>query len=223
MTETKGKAAANTKKPGQGQYQDKTTQKLADKCLSEVPILRFGQSNNNFIKFKEALSTAALIEFGDVAKLIQLGAYYEIAMLEEKDYEIPGNDRMSKRMYEMACVEWIKENNKMKGKRAALYGFIWKHLSLESWDKMKESVDFDTWDSAKDPEKLWQEIVSTHKVNSTSGVSAIKQHSARVTYLNCRQGGSESLVSYKERRESGNRRRSKSYGFFRWTRPGHVR
>jgi hypothetical protein len=59
-------------------------------------------------------------------------------MLEEKDYEIPGNDRMSERMYEMACVEWIKENNKMKGKQAALYGFIWRHLSLESRDKMKE-------------------------------------------------------------------------------------
>ena len=63
---------------------------------------------------------------------------------------------------------------------------------------MKEAADFDTWDNEKDPEKLWQEIVRTHKVNTTSGVSAIKQRSARVTYLNCRQGGFESLV-YKER------------------------
>jgi hypothetical protein len=96
-------------------------------------------------------------------------------MPEEEDYKIPGNDKMSERKYEMACVEWIKENNKMKAKRAGLYGFIWRHLSLESRDKMKESKDFDTWDDEKDPEKLWQEIVSTHKVNMTSGVSAIKQ------------------------------------------------
>jgi hypothetical protein len=66
MTETKCKTVSNAKKQGQGQHQDKITQKSADKSLSEVPILRFRQSNNNFIKFREALSTAALIEFGDV-------------------------------------------------------------------------------------------------------------------------------------------------------------
>jgi hypothetical protein len=44
--------------------------------------------------------------------------------------------------------------------------------------------------------------MSTHKVNTTNGVSAIKQRSACVTYLNCRQGGFESLVSYKERHVS---------------------
>jgi hypothetical protein len=101
---------------------------------------------------------------------------------------------MSDRLYEIACAEWIKEKNKMKAKQAGLYGFIWKHLSLESRDKMKEAHDFDVWDNAKDQEKLWQEIVNTHKVSTTSGVLAIKQRSARVTYLNCRQGGFESLV-----------------------------
>jgi hypothetical protein len=124
-------------------------------------------------------------------------------MPDEADYVVPLNDKMSERLYEIACAEWVKEKNKMKAKRAALYGFIWRHLSLESRDKMKESKDFDTWDKKKDPEKLWQEIVSTHKVNTTSGVSAIKQQSAHVTYLNCRQGGFESLVSYKERHVSG--------------------
>jgi hypothetical protein len=76
MTETKqSKEVANAKKQSQGQQQDKLTQKTADKRdLLEVPILRFGQSTNNFIRFKEALSTAALIEFGNLANLIQLGS-----------------------------------------------------------------------------------------------------------------------------------------------------
>jgi hypothetical protein len=92
MTETKqSKAVANVKKQGQGQQQDKLTQKTADKRdLLEVPILRFGQSTNNFIQFREVLSTAALIKVGDVVKLIQLGKYYEIAPVEP-DYKIPGN------------------------------------------------------------------------------------------------------------------------------------
>jgi hypothetical protein len=29
----------------------------------------------------------------------------------ESDREIPGNVRMSERLYEMACAEWLKENN----------------------------------------------------------------------------------------------------------------
>jgi hypothetical protein len=174
-----GKAGTNAKRQGQGQQQDKSMHKSTDKKeLSEVPILKYGQSTNNFIKFKEALSTATLIEFGNVGKLIQLGTYYEIAMPDEADYVVPLNDRLSERMYEIACVEWVKEKNKMKAKRAGLYGFTWRHLSLESCDKMKEAADFDTWDSEKDPEKLWQEIERTHKVNTTSGVSAIKQRSA---------------------------------------------
>jgi hypothetical protein len=201
MTKTKqGKAVASAKKQNQSQQHDKLGHKTTEKKdLSDIPVLKLGQSMNNFTKFKEALLTAALIEFGDVGKLIQLGEYYDIARPEEEDYEVPGNPRMSERMYEMACVEWMKEKNKMKSKRAGLYGFIWRHLSLESRDKMKEAADFDTWDNEKDPEKLWQEIVRTHKVNTTSGVSAIKQRSARATYLNCHQGGFESLVSYKER------------------------
>jgi hypothetical protein len=38
----------------------------------------------------------------------------------------------------------------------------------------------------------------THKVNTTSGVSALKQQLAWVTYVNCQQGGFESVISYKE-------------------------
>jgi hypothetical protein len=83
------KAATNMKRQGQGQQQDRSTQKSTDKKeLSEVPVLKYGQSTNNFIKFKEALSTAALIEFGNVGKLIQLGVYYEIAIPDEADYVV---------------------------------------------------------------------------------------------------------------------------------------
>jgi hypothetical protein len=39
-------------------------------------MLRFGAASYNFLKFKGALSTAALIQFGVVAKLIELDVYY---------------------------------------------------------------------------------------------------------------------------------------------------
>jgi hypothetical protein len=38
--------------------------------VGDVPLLRFGVASNNFLKFKEALSMAALMQYGDVTKLI---------------------------------------------------------------------------------------------------------------------------------------------------------
>jgi hypothetical protein len=61
--------------------------------------LRFGSASNNFLKFKEGLSTAALVQFGDVAKLIELDRYYEIPMPDEDDFEIIGRPVMSEKMH----------------------------------------------------------------------------------------------------------------------------
>jgi hypothetical protein len=110
-----------------------------------------------------------------------------------------GDQALSEKLYDLTCMEWVKSTNRMKEKRAALYGFIWKHMSLKGRDKIKEENDFDTWSVEKDAEKLWKAIVATHKVNTTSGVTALKLRSAWVTYVNCQQGGFESVISYKER------------------------
>ena len=48
---------------------------LAKKNPEEIPLLRFG-NNNNFHKFREALSKAALREYGHLGKLIELEQYY---------------------------------------------------------------------------------------------------------------------------------------------------
>jgi hypothetical protein len=165
------------------------------KEIGDVPLLRYGAASNNFLKFKEALSTAALIQFGDVAKLIELDKYYVVPMPEEDDFEVPGRPAMSEKLFDLACAEWVKTNNRMKENRAHLYGFIWKHMSLESRDKLKEEKDFDVWSQEKNAEKLWQTIIATHKVNTTSNVTALKQQSAWVTYVNCPQGGFESVIS----------------------------
>jgi hypothetical protein len=58
-------------------------------------------------------------------------------------------------------------------------------VSLESHDKIKEYRDYDTWSQENGAEKLWQAIIATHKVNTTSGVSALMQRLAWVTYVNC--------------------------------------
>jgi hypothetical protein len=68
-TETQGqpKRMQNQQKVEKG-YQDKRE-------VGDIPLLRLGVASNNFLKFKEALLMAALIQFGDVAKLIEIYSY----------------------------------------------------------------------------------------------------------------------------------------------------
>ncbi len=61
-------------------------QQQKKKDPTEIPILRYGP-NNNFSKFKEALSYQALKQFGDLGRLIELGEYYEPDPPDLDDYD----------------------------------------------------------------------------------------------------------------------------------------
>ncbi len=80
-----------------------------------------------------------------------------------------------------------------------LYGLIWQYLSAESMDEVKHHKEYKTFNDAKDPEGLWKAVVETHKVHSISKVGVVKKLLARKEYKAIRQGGYESLVSYRER------------------------
>jgi hypothetical protein len=54
----------------QQQYQQRRTE-YKRKDLEEIPVLWYGP-NNNFAKFKEAMSKAALKNYGNLGCLIQL-------------------------------------------------------------------------------------------------------------------------------------------------------
>jgi hypothetical protein len=64
-------------KYGQRQYQRGQEQKKKDP--QEIPILCY-RPTNNFAKFREVLSKAAMKEYGNLGKLIKLGEYYEPEM-----------------------------------------------------------------------------------------------------------------------------------------------
>jgi hypothetical protein len=54
---------------------------------TEIPILRYGP-NNNFSKFKEALSYQALKQFGYIGCLTKLGEYYNREPPDQDDYDL---------------------------------------------------------------------------------------------------------------------------------------
>ncbi len=93
----------------------------------------------------------------------------------------------------------IKEYNKQVEMRPKLYGLIRQHMSLESKDEVAKEKDCDQWHANTDPEKLWQAIERTHKVDSSSNVDEVKSMAARKAYKNIKQGTFEMLAAYSER------------------------
>jgi hypothetical protein len=95
--------------------------------------------------------------------------------------------------------EHQKKLTKMEEDRPKLYGLMMKHMSVESKDEVTQEPDYDVWHAEKDPEKLWQAIVKTHKVDCVSNVTAVKELTSRKAYQNIKQGPFESLAQYSER------------------------
>jgi len=99
--------------------------------------------------------------------------------------------------------EALKERSKliarMKLDRPKLYGLILEHISRESKDEVAQDADYETWYKVTDPEKLWQVLVKTHKVDCMSNVSQVKKLMARKAYQQIKQGPFESLAQFRER------------------------
>ena len=53
----------------------------ADNSDSAVPLLKFG-TGNNWLKFKEKISTACLEKYGNLARLMQTEYYYKPPKIE---------------------------------------------------------------------------------------------------------------------------------------------
>ena len=171
------------------------------KDSEEIPVLKYGPGNN-FSKFKEAISNAALKENGALGKLIKQGSYVKIEPKEpdEKTYKLATNRYgVNKERYLEDCKEYRKDLSKMRENRPKLYGLITQYLSDESKDEIKRQEKYEEIEKAADPEGLWKLVEETHKINSISKVVAVTKLATRSTYYSMRQGADESIITYKER------------------------
>jgi hypothetical protein len=71
-------------------------------------------------------------------------------------------------------------------------------MSPESKDEVAQNPDYDVWSEATDPEKLWQAIVKTHKIDCVTSVDGVKELAARKAYQSIKQGPFETLAQYSE-------------------------
>jgi hypothetical protein len=138
----------------------------------------------------------ALREFGNLGKLINLGKY---CVPQISQAGLPSGLTLSAKQQEVLELEMLKEYNKQVANCPKLYGLIRQHMSLESKDEVDKEPDYKVWHADTDPEKLWQAIEKTHKVDSISNVTEVKALAARKSYQNIKQGSFDSLAQYSER------------------------
>jgi hypothetical protein len=180
------------------QFSSKTTSPHHKKNPEEIPVLHFGASNN-FHKFKEALSKAALTEFGLAGKLINMEKLFEPRVPARADFLLTGVAADDETLYKEAVKGWTKIKLDLSMKEPVLYTMIWQYLSPESVEEIKHDENYKMFSEANDPEGLWQAIIKTHKATTVSRVKGVIKRSARKQYQSIRQGGYETLISYRVR------------------------
>ncbi len=79
-----------------------------------------------------------------------------------------------------------------------LYALIWQHLSQESKEEVKRSVEYEVIKNTRDAQQLWQVIEETHKVFTISRIAAVIKKTAHKEYQLMHQGPYESIITYKE-------------------------
>jgi hypothetical protein len=181
-TEGKGKGRQHGKFRRQGTEHKK-------KDPDAVPILKYGPGNN-FMRFKEALLKKALEDYGTLGKVIKQG---KIEPLKEPDKT--GVD-LADEFSRMEYVENMRTYRKLKTEQEQQKP---KYLSDESLDAVQKVQNWEDIEKEVDPERLWQAIEEKHKVHSTSEVAAVIKLEARNQLQSLRQGGFESIISYKQR------------------------
>jgi hypothetical protein len=171
---------------------------LKRKDPEAIPVLKYGPSNN-FTKFRDALSKAALKEFGPIGKLIK---QEKLEMPEEPDraeYNFADPDGLDRAIYLEELKKYNRRLEEYEKNAPKLFWLILQYLSDESLEAVKKDEGWDDIEAEADPEGLWKLVVQKHKVHSASEVGKIVKLSARQLYKTMRQGDFESIISYKER------------------------
>ncbi len=149
---------------------------------------------------KEAISKAALKNYGKLGRHIQLqGRYYQPPRPDHNDDNLTNDpDYLNKTEYLENMEEWRKEIKAMEWDQPKFYALKLQYLSNVSLEETKRSDNWETIEQENSPVMLWDVIESTHKINTISKVESVTKMAARMAYQQMRQGTYESIITYKE-------------------------
>jgi hypothetical protein len=161
-----GDKATSETKQGKSQGQRFQGRRPKEERIN-IPMLKYGKGNN-FFQFQQALYKRALKDYGDLAKLLTLNKYY-VPEIQLPDFTSAGASTNEIDLVKTDLVkDFAKQVGRMRANRPKLYGLILEHMSVESRDEVAREPDYEEWSIATEPEKLWQAIVRTHKVDCVS-------------------------------------------------------
>lgn len=190
-------------KPTKGRERSPRESNAQLSAIDKVPILRYGPESN-FLRFKEAMSVAALERYGALGKLIELGSGYVKPPPNIEDYDLQDDP------YGLKIEEYkadVKEYKRMMAEHEMnapkLYATICNKLSAESMDEVRRHEAYEEFNREKDPVALWAAITELHQVPTTSKITAYVKKAARDEYHSIKQGPFESIVIYKQRFDAG--------------------
>jgi len=122
---------------------------------------------------------------------------YYVPVFTVPDYCGAGLTQDEERKLRMEAMKAHQRKvEKMMDAHLKLFRLILRHLSPESKDEVCQDPDYDIWSEAKDPEKLWQAIIKTHKIDCVTSIDAVKELVARKAYQSIKQGPFETLAQY---------------------------
>lgn len=149
---------------------------------------------------KHCQSKKALLEFGNLGKLINQGFIVMPDLPDRDTYRLDDNaDGLNKLDYLEDMKQYRRELSNYKHDKPKLCALIMKYLSDKSLEAVQKEAGWTTVEADADPETLWQLVELKHKVHSSSEVEAVMKLAATTRLALTRQGAFELIISFKQR------------------------
>jgi len=143
----------------------------AKKQPGEVPILHL-HKGSQFHVFMDAISKAAMREYGHSAKMFETGIKYKPTLPNKVDFAFLTDPDDQKAAWTEAIKSYTKEMLNVDTQAPKLYSFIWQYLSIGSVEEIKQHKTYATFSVEKDPVAR-ERFDAAHKSQVDAGNKAI--------------------------------------------------
>jgi hypothetical protein len=154
------------------------------------------------MRFTEALSNKALLDFGSFGKLINQGYIILPDQSDKESHDLDDEpDELNKldylkdmKAYWREIADFQRDKHKPK-----LYALILQHLSDESLEAVQKEAGWPAVEQDTNQEALWQLLELKHKIHSASEVEVVVELVARPQLATTKQGAFEPIIVFKQR------------------------
>jgi hypothetical protein len=114
-----------------------------------------------FTRNKKLLSAEIGSKFGDAATVIDYGVHKEFNLpdIDPADLQDPNTGEIRRIQFQAETQNVVKSRQDYDNKCAQIYHIVWSKCTISMQNAIKQDPDFDDYDLARDPVRLWLRIV----------------------------------------------------------------